>query len=577
MLRHSIILIVFASLLLTSFAIAQDDVIVNYQGRLTDSDGEPVIDAMYPVEIILFPDSTGGSPMGAPSFFDVQTNIGNFRFQLAVEPEIFEWPMFIEIWVEGEQMAPRQRITHAPFSAVTRKVNGDILTTPGSVKIHRPDPCIPDPCPDSIKFQVAPNHAAFSVSGGSSDGSESSVGVSSGEGEAGIIIIHGMPDGSENSIELNTNSDDAGIIIVHGAPDPAEEGSSAQMTTGLGNASIVIQNMPVVGEEGSQLQFSANLGNAGIVIQNMPTPGEEGASAQMTTGLGNAGIVIQNMPAGTEGVSSAQVNSGLDETGIIIVHGVPGPDTQDISAELTVDDLGSHFNMGIPEAAGANTTIPAPFMSMNSSINDEINMLMFNPQPEPPGANPFIEMRTTSEGGSLNLSHPGGIYMGTEPSPFAPGGALKMYDSAGSPSVELNSNGNVLAQNIGIGTTTPTHALTVFGEGWFSGEVYTITETITKRNIEPIENALDKIDRMNGYYYELRADEYPELNMREGRSIGFLAEEVKEVVPEVVSDANDGLMGVSYAKISALLVEAVKELKAGNEELRDRIEQLENK
>ena len=130
---------------------------------------------------------------------------------------------------------------------------------------------------------------------------------------------------------------------------------------------------------------------------------------------------------------------------------------------------------------------------------------------------------------------------------------------------------------VGIGTASPTHALTVYGEGWFSGDVYMLTETKVKRNITTIDDALDKVSRMNGYYYDCRTDEYPELRFSEDRQIGFLADEVNKVVPEAVSENELGLTGVSYSRITALLVEAVKELKEENEQLKTRIDALEGK
>jgi hypothetical protein len=128
---------------------------------------------------------------------------------------------------------------------------------------------------------------------------------------------------------------------------------------------------------------------------------------------------------------------------------------------------------------------------------------------------------------------------------------------------------------VGIGTDSAAEALTVMGNGWFSGDVFTFTDTKAKRDVVPINDALEMVDRLNGYYYNCRAEEYPSLRLPRDRQIGFLAHEVRAVVPEAVGENEYGLTGVSYSRLTALLVEAVKELKAENDELRVRIEKLE--
>jgi hypothetical protein len=59
----------------------------------------------------------------------------------------------------------------------------------------------------------------------------------------------------------------------------------------------------------------------------------------------------------------------------------------------------------------------------------------------------------------------------------------------------------------------------------------------------------------------------------------MIAEEVGEVMPEIVQYEEDGIYasGMDYGKLTPLLVEAIKALKAENDRLRQRIETLENK
>jgi hypothetical protein len=103
-----------------------------------------------------------------------------------------------------------------------------------------------------------------------------------------------------------------------------------------------------------------------------------------------------------------------------------------------------------------------------------------------------------------------------------------------------------------------------------------------KEEIRPIENALERVMQLRGYHFRWK----PEYGGTE--DIGFLAEEVARVVPEVVSYEPDGQVGgMDYARLTALLVEALKQhvrtqeqvnarLQQENAELRQRVERLES-
>lgn len=93
-----------------------------------------------------------------------------------------------------------------------------------------------------------------------------------------------------------------------------------------------------------------------------------------------------------------------------------------------------------------------------------------------------------------------------------------------------------------------------------------------KRNIQPLKSSLEKIALLQGVSYEWKIEEYPDVGMPEGKQIGLVAQEVEKVLPELVPEDKDGYKGVSYSKLTAVLVEAVKELKAENERQR-----MENK
>ena len=86
-----------------------------------------------------------------------------------------------------------------------------------------------------------------------------------------------------------------------------------------------------------------------------------------------------------------------------------------------------------------------------------------------------------------------------------------------------------------------------------------------KKEIEPIESPLKKVSKIQGVRYRWKVDEFPERGLSVGKQIGLIAQDVEQVMPELVSEDKDGYKAVSYSKLTAVLVEAVKELKAENQ------------
>jgi len=126
----------------------------------------------------------------------------------------------------------------------------------------------------------------------------------------------------------------------------------------------------------------------------------------------------------------------------------------------------------------------------------------------------------------------------------------------------------IVGGNVGIGTVSPgSYTLYVNGTAYSTGG-WSGSDQRWKKNIAPLENSLDRVRDLSGVSFEFRNGELDEIEFPEGRQIGLIAQEVEKVVPEVVRTDDDGYKAVAYEKLTALLVEAVKELDAENIELR---------
>jgi hypothetical protein len=119
-------------------------------------------------------------------------------------------------------------------------------------------------------------------------------------------------------------------------------------------------------------------------------------------------------------------------------------------------------------------------------------------------------------------------------------------------------NGASATARVGIGTAEPTNLLTLgrgFGpsiaDGWS-----TYSSRRWKTNIQTLHGALEKVERLRGVSYDLKANGQHE--------VGVIAEEVGAVVPELVTYEANGkdARGVDYSRLTALLIEATKEQQA---------------
>ena len=89
-----------------------------------------------------------------------------------------------------------------------------------------------------------------------------------------------------------------------------------------------------------------------------------------------------------------------------------------------------------------------------------------------------------------------------------------------------------------------------------------------KENIKPIESALDKVSKLQGVTFDWKKSDSI-LDIKE--DIGFIAQDVQKVVPELVRENEDGMLSMRHQGIAPILLEAIKELKAEIEELKSKL------
>lgn len=127
------------------------------------------------------------------------------------------------------------------------------------------------------------------------------------------------------------------------------------------------------------------------------------------------------------------------------------------------------------------------------------------------------------------------------------------------------------------------YSFSTFGQGYFSGGIFAPSDRNLKSSIKDYQNSLETIRQLRGVTYQYKSDAYPEYRFPAGEQVGFIAQEVMEVVPQAVKVDDNGLHAVNYDMIIPILVEGVKQLDAAetfanaqNLEQEGRIAELEN-
>jgi hypothetical protein len=120
---------------------------------------------------------------------------------------------------------------------------------------------------------------------------------------------------------------------------------------------------------------------------------------------------------------------------------------------------------------------------------------------------------------------------------------------------------------VGHVTSLGAYKLQVTGAIYATADITAYSDISVKNNIRPIENALLRVTKSRGVLYD-RTD------IDTKNNIGFIAQELEEQFPELISTNTDGTKGVKYQNAVAILFEAIKEQQTQIETLENKLNQL---
>lgn len=215
---------------------------------------------------------------------------------------------------------------------------------------------------------------------------------------------------------------------------------------------------------------------------------------------------------------------------------------------------------------GIGTTIPASILHINKSTSDYI---LFDSRTN---GNWGLKLRGDSDGPTdvatfIANGSSGEIRIGSAFSSYFP-----TFYAGNAEAMRITTSGN-----IGIGTTTPASKLHVAGRVLATG--YDMPSDIRlKEDITPLTGVLEKLDKIRVVSFKWNARSEGLGHSKGHPDVGVIAQEVEAVFPDLVATGDKGnYKAVDYSRLTTVVIEAVKELKAENGKLKRRIEMLENK
>ena len=335
--------------------------------------------------------------------------------------------------------------------------------------------------------------------------------------------------------DIKFMGDDGGSTITALTLDMSEAGNASFNGTVTANAGVVVDNITIDGTEIDLSSGDLTIDAAGRIDLSADDNGEvrlfDGSSQYGQFKDDSDRLKIQSMISDADMLFVGN-DGGSEVTALQLDMSNAGRAT--FNENIVLGDNGK-----VEFGAGADMSIYHD--GNNSKIEDN-------------GTGDLIldsnsDIILDADGGDITFKD-----AGTEFAHISNAGTNLQFTSA------ISDNDVLIVGNDGGSTIT---ALTIdmseAGAATFNNNVTAFSDERLKDNIETLEDGLAKVEQLRGVTYT-----------RDGKeNIGVIAQEVEKILPEIVLTADDemGTKSVDYSRITAVLIEAVKELSARVKEL----------
>ena len=266
--------------------------------------------------------------------------------------------------------------------------------------------------------------------------------------------------------------------------------------------------------------------------------------AEMSTGTRDYVMTLEET-TGNVGIGTTSPN-----TGKLVVKGVPYVVTNSGQAiggiDITSNASGANTYSGAI-SFGSTASGRAAIAGVQESSDADTQGLAFFTHGSGTGAADADERMRITRGGDIQIP--------TNSAKIQ----LRSSGSAAYTNIFRNANNDLIISNT-AGTTIMDFANG--GNMTIAGSLTQNSDITLKENIKPLQSQLDVVNKLNPVSYN-------RIGKKENE-IGFIAQEVEKLIPDLVSENSDGLKSLAYANMTSILVKAIQELKAEIELLKSK-------
>ncbi|MBO3271042.1 tail fiber domain-containing protein [Hymenobacter defluvii] len=384
-------------------------------------------------------------------------------------------------------------------------------------------------------------------SGGFNGGASTMSGVAGGGGGASDLRVGGTA--LANRVLVAGGGGGGGYYLNSTGGEAGGSGGNQTGATGLYHGALT------GGKGGSQ-----TAGGKGATNDNPYWVGNDGVLGEGGIGGGGGGgggyyggggganyrtqYAYQEYGSGGGGGSSYAAPS-TSELGISNVTMTPGVQSGD--GYVTITPLYASYPA---PALDVRNFVNSPWRKQGTMVSTTVGSDLVGIGTSSPSAQLEVQLPASTAAASLKLEHRGSNLI------------VRPLNGGNSASIIENTAGNLLLEpsgqgNVGINQTNPTYRLDVGGSIYATGVIISSDQRF-KTQVRPITGALAGVQQLRGVRYRLNA-----LGLARGgnagEQVGFLAQELEKVYPELVSTDNQGYKSVNYSQLTAVLVEALKE------------------
>ena len=498
----------------------------------------------------------------------------------------------------------------APASDATAGADNLVVKSTGATGITISSP---DANETALNFGSASDADFFAIEGSYNSGSPFGRFLTSGVerfrvDSAGRVLIGTTTEGQGSADDLTiATSGNTGITIRTGTSNEgaiyfSDGTSGVAQYEGMIAYDHATNSYRIIANHAEAVRIASD-GSVGIGISSLDNPLQVGVTSNTTSktsgsafdggairldgNLGSAGSEVGILGGANDGLSSGIGFARQDGS----TWGTQLRFYTHSTAITTTDELTEVMRLDASGRLGIATTSPSQELDVNGTA-------VFGS-----GTTRLTTYSDSTYSGFFNgssIASDESIYMGADTVYFYGGGAeIARIDSTGIVGVGINSylSGIAASGDIYVGVNSESYVrfqgstgtkyarfylesdedvrFTEGGHGYFNGDVIAYSTTIAsdarfKDNVKPLEGCLDKVCQMRGVSYT-----WNEQSQKEGvEDIGVIAQEMAQIYPEVVTEV-DGLNGrdphltVDYARLTAVLINAVKELRQEVEELKN--------